>query len=62
MKKAPGRTEFQRGILSHADGQWSVRPAGAQGLDVSADGRRALLTLNGGAVEVWDLEGSAAPD
>jgi len=34
MKKASGRTEFQRGILSHADGQWSVRPAGAQGSGV----------------------------
>ncbi|WP_313952890.1 gephyrin-like molybdotransferase Glp [Accumulibacter sp.] len=31
MKKAPGRTEFQRGILSQVDGQWSVLPAGAQG-------------------------------
>ena len=34
MKKAPGRTEFQRGILSHAAGLWSVRPAGAQGSGV----------------------------
>jgi molybdopterin molybdotransferase len=34
MKKAPGRTEFQRGILGHADGLWSVRPAGAQGSGV----------------------------
>ncbi len=34
MKKAPGRTEFQRGILSQADGLWSVRPAGAQGSGV----------------------------
>jgi hypothetical protein len=38
------------------------RPAGAHGLDVSADGRRALLALNGGAVEVWDLEGFSAPE
>jgi len=32
IKKAPGRTEFQRGILSRgADGQWTVRPTGDQG-------------------------------
>jgi molybdopterin molybdotransferase len=32
LKKAPGRTEFQRGILSRdADGSWSVRSTGEQG-------------------------------
>jgi len=32
IKKAPGRTEFQRGILSQGeDGQWTVRPTGDQG-------------------------------
>ena len=32
IKKAPGRTEFQRGILScDAKGQWSVRTTGDQG-------------------------------
>jgi molybdopterin molybdotransferase len=32
LKKAPGRTEFQRGILSRgADGLWSVRVTGEQG-------------------------------
>jgi molybdopterin molybdotransferase len=32
IKKAPGRTEFQRGILSRdANGQWSVRTTGDQG-------------------------------
>ena len=32
LKKAPGRTEFQRGILSRgADGSLSVRPTGEQG-------------------------------
>jgi molybdopterin molybdotransferase len=32
LKKAPGRTEFQRGILSRAsDGTWTVRPTGEQG-------------------------------
>ncbi len=32
LRKAPGRTEFQRGILSAgADGQWAVRVTGDQG-------------------------------
>jgi molybdopterin molybdotransferase len=32
IKKAPGRTEFQRGILScDSNGQWSVRTTGDQG-------------------------------
>jgi molybdopterin molybdotransferase len=32
IKKAPGRTEFQRGILTRAtDGQWTVRATGDQG-------------------------------
>ena len=32
IKKAPGRTEFQRGILAcDANGQWSVRTTGDQG-------------------------------
>jgi molybdopterin molybdotransferase len=32
IKKAPGRTEFQRGILSRdVNGQWSVRTTGDQG-------------------------------
>ncbi|HVE50582.1 MAG TPA: molybdopterin molybdenumtransferase MoeA, partial [Casimicrobiaceae bacterium] len=32
IRKAPGRTEFQRGILSRAgDGTWTVRTTGDQG-------------------------------
>src|SRR5688500_13282509 len=31
LKKAPGRTEFQRGILSHGKEGWSVRVTGEQG-------------------------------
>jgi molybdopterin molybdotransferase len=32
LKKAPGRTEYQRGILSQdANGAWSVRVTGEQG-------------------------------
>ncbi|MBI5922014.1 MAG: molybdopterin molybdotransferase MoeA [Betaproteobacteria bacterium] len=31
LKKAPGRTEFQRGLLLQDQGIWSVQPTGAQG-------------------------------
>ncbi len=31
LKKQPGRTEFQRGVLFRHDGGWRVRGAGAQG-------------------------------
>ncbi|PFH11482.1 molybdopterin molybdotransferase [Collimonas sp. PA-H2] len=31
IRKRPGRTEYQRGILSMSDGKWSVRPTAAQG-------------------------------
>ena len=31
MRKRPGRTEFQRGILEHENGEWTVRLTGAQG-------------------------------
>jgi molybdopterin molybdotransferase len=32
LRKAPGRTEFQRGILSRGEGgEWTVRPTGEQG-------------------------------
>ena len=31
MRKNPGRTEFQRGILFREDGRWQVRTTGAQG-------------------------------
>jgi len=31
LKKNPGRTEFQRGILFRDDGRWQVRATGAQG-------------------------------
>lgn len=32
LKKAPGRTEFQRGILTRGEGgEWTVRPTGEQG-------------------------------
>jgi len=31
IRKMPGRTEFQRGILSASDGGWTVRTTGDQG-------------------------------
>ena len=31
MRKKPGRTEYQRGILERKDGEWTVRLTGAQG-------------------------------
>jgi molybdopterin molybdotransferase len=31
LKKNPGRTEFQRGVLYEEDGRWRVRATGAQG-------------------------------
>jgi molybdopterin molybdotransferase len=31
MKKARGRTEFQRGVLFRENGEWCVRPTGLQG-------------------------------
>jgi molybdopterin molybdotransferase len=31
LKKRPGRSEFQRGILFREGGEWKVRPTGAQG-------------------------------
>lgn len=31
IRKLPGRTEFQRGVLSRNDGNWTVRPTGNQG-------------------------------
>ena len=35
MRKKPGRTEYQRGVLSRAgDGAWEVRTTGQQGSGV----------------------------
>jgi len=31
MRKKPGRTEFQRGVLERREGAWTVRLTGAQG-------------------------------
>ncbi len=68
IKKAPGRTEFQRGILSQgADGQWMVRTTGDQGSGILSSMSQAdcfiILPTDQGnvaagtAVEVQLLEG-----
>jgi molybdopterin molybdotransferase len=34
LRKVPGRTEYQRGVLFHDNGQWKVRTTGQQGSGV----------------------------
>jgi molybdopterin molybdotransferase len=34
LRKVPGRTEFQRGVLFQENGEWQVRPTGQQGSGV----------------------------
>jgi molybdopterin molybdotransferase len=42
IKKAPGRTEFQRGILEQGDnGQWTVRVTGDQSSGILSSMSRA---------------------
>jgi molybdopterin molybdotransferase len=42
IRKAPGRTEFQRGILSRVgDGSWSVQTTGDQGSGILSSMSRA---------------------
>ena len=68
LKKAPGRTEFQRGILSRGpDGALTVRPTGEQGSGIlkSMSDANCFIILGdatgnvepGTAVEVQPLEG-----
>ncbi|APV50593.1 molybdopterin molybdenumtransferase MoeA [Betaproteobacteria bacterium GR16-43] len=68
LKKAPGRTEFQRGILSRGtDGLWTVRPTGEQGSGIlkSMSDANCFIILGdavgnveaGTTVEVQLLEG-----
>jgi molybdopterin molybdotransferase len=68
IRKAPGRTEFQRGILSRrADGQWTVRTTGDQGSGILSSMSQAdcFIVLPtevgnveaGATVEVQMLEG-----
>jgi molybdopterin molybdotransferase len=68
IRKRPGRTEFQRGIVSRdADGQWQVRLTGSQGAGIlrSMSEANALVVLGheqgsvtaGDPVEVWLFDG-----
>ena len=67
IKKAPGRTEFQRGILSQVDGAWQVRTTGDQGSGILSSMSQAncFIVLSadtgnvqtGEAVDVQLLEG-----
>lgn len=68
IRKRPGRTEFQRGIVAPApDGGWQVRLTGSQGAGVlrSMSEANALVVLGhdqgsvpaGGLVDVWLFDG-----
>lgn len=67
IRKLPGRTEFQRGILSLQDGNWTVRPTGNQGSGIlrSMSEANCFIVLSnacgnvepGSSVQVQVLEG-----
>ena len=68
IKKAPGRTEFQRGILTQSDnGEWTVRPTGDQGSGILSSMSQAHCFIvlptdtgrleAGAVVDVQPLEG-----
>jgi molybdopterin molybdotransferase len=70
LRKAPGRTEFQRGILERGeDGAWTVRPTGDQGSGIlkSMSEANCFIILGeavgnveaGALVQVQPLEGLA---
>ncbi|HNH36620.1 MAG TPA: molybdopterin-binding protein, partial [Rhodocyclaceae bacterium] len=69
LKKGRGRTEFQRGILFAAGGEWQVRPTGAQGSGIlrSMADANCFIVLEpergnvqpGEAVTVQPMEGLA---
>ena len=70
IRKRPGRSEFQRGIVSRdADGHWAVRSTGSQGAGVlrSMSEANALIVLDheqgsvaaGAPVDVWLFDGLA---
>ena len=68
IRKAPGRTEFQRGILTRAvDGGWTVRTTGDQGSGILSSMSQANCFIvladhvgnvdAGASVDVQPLEG-----
>jgi len=58
LKKSPGRTEFQRGILRCEDGEWVVAPTGEQGSGILSSMSRAncfiVLEQDRGRVETGE--------
>lgn len=58
LKKNPGRTEFQRGVLFQENGQWNVRITGAQGSGILRSMSEAncfiVLEHDRGSVNVGD--------
>ncbi|MDC1311744.1 molybdopterin molybdotransferase MoeA [Burkholderiales bacterium] len=60
LKKAPGRTEFQRGILNKTkDNEWTVKPTGDQGSGILSSMSQAhcfiVLPMDMGKVEVGEF-------
>jgi len=60
LKKAPGRTEFQRGILSQTTtGEWTVQPTGDQGSGILSSMSQAhcfiVLPTDMGKVNAGEL-------
>ena len=58
IRKKPGRTEYQRGILQRRNGEWTVRLTGAQGSGILSSMSEAncfvVLGHEQGAVEAGD--------
>jgi molybdopterin molybdotransferase len=61
LRKVPGRTEYQRGVLSNAGGVWSVRLTGQQGSGVLRSMSEAncfiVLEHDRGNIDAGDLVG-----
>ncbi|HYN13243.1 MAG TPA: gephyrin-like molybdotransferase Glp [Burkholderiales bacterium] len=59
LRKVPGRTEFQRGVLFHEGGEWKVRTTGQQGSGVLRSMSEAncfiVLEHERGKVEAGEL-------
>jgi len=59
IRKKPGRTEYQRGILENQNGEWTVRLTGAQGSGILRSMSEAncfvVLGHEQGSVEAGDL-------
>lgn len=58
LRKNPGRTEFQRGILTQEDGEWNVRSTGGQG----SHQLRSMSLANAYIVLPRDSRGATAGD